>query len=154
MTETEICEKQKSVRMDWQKKNVIISFRIANVAGIGTFAGTLRYLRTLANWKVRLFTSQAELSPEIVDAAIKEGIDGILIDHPLHETLADILLNSSIPLVTIGNTDDVFSSADIMLRSLKWTTARSAKKAPSTSIHSGTSDRSVSCPTSRNPAGQ
>ena len=89
-----------------QKKNVIISFRIANVAGIGTFAGTLRYLRTLANWKVRLFTSQAELSPEIVDAAIKEGIDGILIDHPLHETLADILLNSPIPLVTIGNTDE------------------------------------------------
>jgi len=93
------------LRAKRQKKNVIISFRIANVAGIGTFAGTLRYMRTLANWKVRLFTSQTELSPEVVDSAIKDGIDGIIIDHPLHETLADALLRSRIPLVSIGNTD-------------------------------------------------
>lgn len=89
-----------------QKKNVIISFHIANVAGIGTFAGTLRYMRTLANWKVHLFSSQAKLTPEIVDSAIKNGIDGILIDHPLHETLTDALLRSHIPLVSIGNTDE------------------------------------------------
>lgn len=94
------------MRSKKQKKNVIISFRIANVAGIGTFAGTLRYLRTLANWKVHLFTSQAELSPEIVDSAAKDGIDGILIDHPLHETLADALLRSRIPLVSIGTSDN------------------------------------------------
>lgn len=89
-----------------QKKHVIISFHIANVAGIGTFAGTLRYMRTLANWKVHLFTSQTKLSPEIVDSAVKDGIDGILIDHPLHETLTDALLRSRIPLVSIGNTDE------------------------------------------------
>jgi len=88
------------------RKNVIISFRIANVAGIGTFSGTLRYLRTVANWNVRLFTAQSELSPDAVASAEKDGIDGILTDHPLHENLAEALVRSEVPLVSIGNTDD------------------------------------------------
>ena len=70
--------------MHADRKNVIISFRIANVASIDTFSGTLRYLRTLANWNVRLFTSQQELTPDAVASAEQDGIDGILIDNPLH----------------------------------------------------------------------
>lgn len=89
------------------RKKVILSFRIANVAGIETLAGTLRYMRTLASWNVNFFTSQTELRPEIVDSAPQDGIDGILIDHPLHETLTEALLRSRIPLVSIGNTDDL-----------------------------------------------
>lgn len=88
------------------QKNVIISFHIANVAGIGTLSGALRYLRTVANWNVRLFSAQSALSPDVVDAAEREGIDGILTDHPLRENLAGALLRSRVPLVSIGNTDD------------------------------------------------
>ena len=87
------------------RKNVIISFRIANVASIDTFSGTLRYLRTLANWNVRLFTSQQELTPDAVASAEQDGIDGSLIDHPLHENLSEAFLRSEIPLVAIGNTN-------------------------------------------------
>ena len=88
------------------RKNVLVSFRIVNTASIGTLAGSLRYIRTLANWNIRLFTSQSELLPEMVDSAPQDGIDGIFIHHPLHETLADDLLRSRIPLVSIGNTDE------------------------------------------------
>ena len=88
------------------KKNVIISFRIANAAGIGTFSGTLRYLKTIGNWNVRLHTTQSELLPSSVYSAANDGINGILIDHPLHENLAEALLASKIPLVSIGNTDE------------------------------------------------
>ena len=88
------------------KKNVILSFRFANIPSIETFNGTLRYLKFNAKWNTRLFTMPKVLSPKAVVSAADEGIDGILMDHPLDETLSDALSTSQIPLVSIGNSND------------------------------------------------
>lgn len=93
----------KSVR---RKKNVILSFRIANIPGIATFTGTLRYLRSITHWNVRLFTAPATLTPEALATAKRDGVDGIIIDHPMSNELNEPLLGSEIPLVAIGNTDE------------------------------------------------
>lgn len=89
-----------------RKKNVILSFRIANVPSIETFNGTLRYLKSNARWNVHLFTAPKVLSPKAIDAAADDGIEGILTDHPLDEDIAESLAASKIPLVAIGNSDD------------------------------------------------
>lgn len=89
-----------------RKKNVILSFRFANVPSIETFNGTLRYLKSNAKWNIRLFTAPKILSPKAVVSADDEGVDGILTDHPLDETLSGALSASKIPLVSIGNSDD------------------------------------------------
>lgn len=88
-----------------RKKNVILSFRISNVPGIETFNGALRYLKTIAKWNVSMFTDPKVLTPESVVAAERNGIDGIITDHPVYEDLAEVLCKSKIPLVSIGNSD-------------------------------------------------
>lgn len=93
----------KSVR---RKKNVILSFQIANIPGIATFTGTLRYLRSITHWNVRLYTAPATLTPEALAAAERDGVDGIIIDHPMNHELNEPLLGSEIPLIAIGNTDE------------------------------------------------
>lgn len=89
-----------------RKKNVILSIRMLNIPSVDIFNGILRYLRTKANWNVRLFMAPATLTPEIIRNAEADGIDGILTNHTTSEDLTDILLNSHIPLVSIGNSDD------------------------------------------------
>lgn len=89
-----------------RKKNVILSIRMLNIPSVDIFNGILRYLRTKANWNVRLFMAPATLTPEIIQNAEADGIDGILTNHTTSEDLTDILLNSHIPLVSIGNSDD------------------------------------------------
>ena len=89
-----------------RKKNVILSFRIANVPSIETFNGTLRYLKSNARWNVHLFTAPKVLSPKAIDTAADDDIEGILTDHPLDEDIAESLAASKIPLVSIGNSDD------------------------------------------------
>lgn len=89
-----------------RKKNVILSFRIANVPSVETFNGTLRYLKANAGWNVRLFTAPKVLSSKAIASADDDGIEGILTDHPMSEDLAEALAASKIPLVAIGNSDD------------------------------------------------
>ena len=88
-----------------RQMRVIISFRISNIPTIETFNGTLRYLRSVANWNVQLITPPRMLTPEAVHRATGNGIDGILTDHPLDDNLTEALLASDIPLVSIGTSD-------------------------------------------------
>lgn len=87
------------------KKSVILSFHIANVPSIETFNGTLRYLKSNARWNVHLFTAPKLLTTHSIISAAEDGVDGILTDHPLGESLSESLSNSKIPLVAIGNSD-------------------------------------------------
>ena len=89
-----------------RSKTVILSFRIANVPSIDTFAGALRYVRTRARWNIRMFASPSVLTPDIVRSAAEMHVDGILADNPLHADLTDALLETDIPLVLIGSIDE------------------------------------------------
>lgn len=89
-----------------RKRNVILSFRIANVPSVETFNGTLRYLKANAGWNARLFTAPKVLTAKAIASAADDGVEGILTDHPLDENLAESLAASKIPLVAIGNTDE------------------------------------------------
>jgi len=86
-------------------KKVIVSFRIVNTPGVETFSGAIRGLRTLAKWNVRLFTEPLRLTAEDVAKAGPNGVNGILVNHPLQEDLTEAFLASDIPLIVLGNTD-------------------------------------------------
>jgi len=86
-------------------KKVIVSFRIVNTPGVETFSGAIRGLRTLAKWNVRLFTEPLRLTAEDVAKACPNGVNGILVNHPLQEDLTEAFLSSDIPLIVLGNTD-------------------------------------------------
>ena len=87
-------------------RNVILSFKLGNAPSLETLAGTLEYLRAGADWNVRLFTPPTKLSSVVVRHAEKEGVDGIITDHPGEDDVADALCRSRIPLVAIGSTDN------------------------------------------------
>ena len=87
-------------------KNVILSFRIVNPASLDVLAGVLKYIREKHPWNVRLIMPPLRLTREIVQAAESEDVCGILVNHPLSTDLGDVLRDSRIPLVTLGNTDD------------------------------------------------
>lgn len=87
-------------------KSVILSFRIVNPASLDVLAGVLKYIRERHPWNVRLIMPPMQLTREIVQAAESEDVCGILVNHPLSTDLGDVLRDSHIPLVTLGNTDD------------------------------------------------
>lgn len=87
-------------------KSVILSFRIVNPASLDVLAGVLKYIRERHPWNVRLIMPPMQLTREIVQAAESEDVCGILVNHPLSTDLGDVLRDSRIPLVTLGNTDD------------------------------------------------
>ena len=86
-------------------KKVIVSFRIINTPGVETFSGAIQGLRTSAKWNVQLFTEPHRLTAEDIASASANGVNGILINHPLQENLTEAFLASDIPLVVLGNTD-------------------------------------------------
>lgn len=87
-------------------KNVILSFRIVNPASLDVLAGVLKYIREKHPWNVRLIMPPLRLTREIVQASEEENVCGILVNHPLSTDLGDVLRDSRIPLVTLGNTDN------------------------------------------------
>lgn len=86
-------------------KKVLVSFRIVNAPGVETFSGAIRGLRSFAKWNVRLFTDPLRLTAGDVAAAPANGVNGILVNHPLQEDLTAAFLASDVPLVVLGNTD-------------------------------------------------
>ena len=86
-------------------KKVIVSFRIINTPGVETFSGAIQGLRTSAKWNVRLFAEPHRLTAADVASAAADGVNGILVNHPLQEDLTNAFLASDIPLVVLGNTD-------------------------------------------------
>ena len=88
-----------------KSKKVLVSFRCINAPGVETFSGTIQGLRTSAKWNVQLFTEPHRLTSEDITSAMANGVNGILINHPLQEDLTNDLLASDIPLVVLGNTD-------------------------------------------------
>jgi len=91
--------------MRLKTKKVLVSFRIVNTPGVETFSGAIRGLRSLVKWNVRLFTEPLRLTADDVAQAAANGVNGILINHPLQEDLTDAFLASDIPLIVLGNTD-------------------------------------------------
>lgn len=88
-------------------KNVILSFRIVNPACLDVLAGVLGYIREKRHpWKVRLIMPPLTLTRALVESAPAEGIDGILVNHPLSNELGAALRDVNIPLVALGNTDE------------------------------------------------
>ena len=87
------------------RKKVLASFRIINPPGIETFSGTIRGLRKLVRWDVKQFIDPLRLTLSDIQTAKENGIDGILVGHPLQEDLTPAFLESDIPLVVVGNTD-------------------------------------------------
>ena len=86
-----------------QKKKVLISFHLINPDSIAALNGVMRFLRERRGWNTRLFLPPMEMTENDIAQAHQNGVDGILINHPLGDNFTDVLLASKIPLATIGN---------------------------------------------------
>lgn len=88
-------------------KSVILSFQTVNPASIDVLSGVLDYIRERQHpWNVRLITPPLTLTRTLVESARADGIDGILVNHPLSNELGVCLRDVQMPLVALGNTDD------------------------------------------------
>ena len=88
------------------KKKVLISFHLINPDSIAVLNGVMRFLRERHGWSPQLFLPPMKMTEADIHNAPRNGIDGILVNHPLGDDLADALLASRIPLATIGNSDE------------------------------------------------
>ena len=86
-------------------KKVLISFQVVNVPSVDTLSGILRYIRTTARWSIQHFFFPKVLTPELVHSALNDGFDGILVHNPIDRALSNVLFETPIPLVVIGNSD-------------------------------------------------
>ncbi len=88
-----------------RKKKVLISFHLINPDSVAVLNGVFRFLRQRHGWNTKLFLPPMELTERDIANAQADGVDGILINHPLGDDLTHALLASRIPLATIGNGD-------------------------------------------------
>ncbi len=88
------------------KKKVLISFHLINPDSIAVLNGVMRFLRERRGWSPQLLLPPMKMTEADVHNAPRNGIDGIIVNHPLGDDLADALLASRIPLATIGNSDE------------------------------------------------
>lgn len=89
-----------------RKKKVLISFHLINPDSVSALNGVMRFLRQRRGWNTRLLLPPMEITPRDIVNARQDGVDGILINHPLGDDLTASLLASRIPLATIGNADE------------------------------------------------
>lgn len=89
-----------------RKKKVFISFHLINPDSVAVLNGVFRFLRQRRGWNTKLFLPPMDLTEKDIANAPREGVDGILINHPLGDDLTQALLASRIPLAMIGNGDD------------------------------------------------
>jgi len=88
------------------KKKVLISFHLINPDNLAVLNGVLRFLRERRGWIPHLFLPPMKMTESDIANAPKNGIDGIIVNHPLGDDLTDALIASRIPLATIGNSDE------------------------------------------------
>ena len=72
--------------MPTKKKKVFIALKMAGIAGQDKLAGVFRYLNERygerSPWDMRIVRTRAELTADVLRAAISDGTDGFIVSIP------------------------------------------------------------------------
>ncbi len=89
-----------------KQKKVLIVYQVVNMPSVETLSGVLRYVCTVAKWDVHVLTFPSLFSAEFLHNSASHGFDGILLHQPIDQVLGDEILQSKLPIVIIGNSDE------------------------------------------------
>ncbi|MBR2939691.1 MAG: substrate-binding domain-containing protein, partial [Kiritimatiellae bacterium] len=91
--------------MPTKKKKVFIALKMAGIAGQDKLAGVFRYLNERygerSPWDMRIVRTRAELTADVLRAAISDGTDGFIVSIPDTEDAVGPLAETSIPTIVI-----------------------------------------------------
>ena len=61
-----------------RSKSVIVAFTIGNIAGRNCLSGVFDFVNAGHDWKLKFLQNPRELTPDIVENAVRNGVDGII----------------------------------------------------------------------------
>jgi LacI family transcriptional regulator len=86
-------------------QNVLIALKMSGIAGQDKLAGIFDYLNETygdgSPWHIRLVRTRAELTPELMDAALRGGTDGVILSIPQADDAAARLARITTPAVVM-----------------------------------------------------
>lgn len=91
------------VRISNKQKTVIVCLRMMGASGRDLLTGIFSYIKRGVHWNLRLLQMPDMLTPAVIDAALQEGVDGIIVSEPwITAETAAALTRTPIPICVLS----------------------------------------------------
>lgn len=95
------CDKLYAMTRTYKRRKVIVALEMACASGRNQLMGVFRFLGYRRNWDIRLLQTPRELTPDVVESAAVEGVDGLITCVDGTPGTIDALVTAPFPVVTL-----------------------------------------------------
>ena len=82
-------------------KKVLVVSTIKGIAGRNCLTGIFDYVNSGRDWSIRFLQDPDDIAPEIMRAAVREGVDGIVVSYNRRTRSFEELLRIDVPVVQV-----------------------------------------------------